>query len=214
MGVFPDAPLQGGLVADLGIGVEEKSRVSINEGCVAKIFRDRGGEAAPLLGEQAADAAGDPFDFALRGGGDESEEETSDLLRVSVGVGQAEGRAPGESENEPAINAEVLAEMFDIGDEVRGGVGGEVSVRFFRERSAASAAPLIEEDDAEEMGIEEATLIWGTASAGSAVEEEGGEALGVTAAFPIDLMPVSHGEESGLIRLDGWELTCHDGGLR
>jgi hypothetical protein len=51
-----------------------------------------------------------------------------------------------------------LAECFDVGDQVLGGVRAEVGIRFAGERSAAPGAPLVEEYDTIGRRIEEAAL--------------------------------------------------------
>lgn len=64
VGVFPDAPFEGGAFSNSGVGVEEERGVGIDQGEVVQIFGDEGGEAVPLFGEEGADASGDPIDFA------------------------------------------------------------------------------------------------------------------------------------------------------
>ena len=82
-----------------------------------------------------------------------------------------------------------------------GGVVGDVRVR-------ATAAALIEQDDAVGVGIEELAVERGAAAAGPAVQEHGGLAVGVAADLPEDAVAVADVEETVLGRLDrGIELA-------
>lgn len=51
-----------------------------------------------------------------------------DVLGILLGIGEGERGSPGESEDGPALDVEEATEEFDVGDEVRGGVGREVGV--------------------------------------------------------------------------------------
>ena len=55
---------------------------------------------------------------------------------------------PRAAEHEPPVDAEVLAEPLDVGEQVRRGVGRQVGVRLARVRRAAPAPPLVEQDHA------------------------------------------------------------------
>jgi hypothetical protein len=51
-----------------------------------------------------------------------------------------------------------LAQRFDVGDEMGGGVGAQVGIRRAGERPAASGSTLVEEYDPIGIRIEEASL--------------------------------------------------------
>jgi hypothetical protein len=53
-----------------------------------------------------------------------------------------------------------LAQRFDVGDEMGGGVGAQVGIRRAGERPAASGPTLVEEHDPIGVWIEEAALAW------------------------------------------------------
>jgi hypothetical protein len=72
---------------------------------------------------------GNPFDLATGGGGYERQHHGIDVPPVGLGVGQAEGGAPGEAQDGPALDTMELAQRFDVGDEVGGGVGAEIGLR-------------------------------------------------------------------------------------
>ena len=50
------------------------------------------------------------------------------------------------------------AQRFDVGDQVRGGVGAQIGIGLAGERPAAPGAALVEEHDAVGVRIEEAPL--------------------------------------------------------
>src|SRR3954462_7298848 len=72
---------------------------------------------------------------------------------MRLGVGERERAAPRPSEHEPAIDAEVYAQGFDVGHQVPGGVVDQRGVRL-----ALAATALVEEHDAIAFWVEEATL--------------------------------------------------------
>ena len=111
----------------------------------------------------------EPVDFLLAEEEDAAEDEFGDAIGMSLGIGEGEGGAPGSAEHLPALNAEVLADFFDVGDEVPGGVGFERCVG-----RALAAAALVEVHDAVLFGVEEAALFGIGATAGAAVQKDHG----------------------------------------
>ena len=84
-------------------------------------------------------------------------------------VGEGEGGAPAAAEDEmPFWDGEVLAEGFDVRDEVPGGVVGHGGVG-----AGFAAAALVQEDDAVGGGGEEGRVGFGAVAAGAAVEKDG-----------------------------------------
>ena len=63
-------------------------------------------------------------------------------LRVFLGVGERERRAPRPTENQPALDAEVFAQLLHVGDEMPGRVVDEARVG-----AAAPASALVEHHD-------------------------------------------------------------------
>src|ERR1035438_1201191 len=101
---------------------------------------------------------------------------------MSLGIGEGEGGTPRPAEHLPALDTEVLAEHFDVADEVPSRVGFERRVW----RTLAAAA-LIEVNDPVLFGVEEAPLFRIRAATGPAVEKDYGFATGVTAFLEVNL---------------------------
>lgn len=106
--------------------------------------RDHVREGAPLVGPEVAGAAAvEPVKLGLGHGEDAAQGQGLDAVGMGLGVEQREAGAPGAAEDDPALDAERLADALDVGNEVPGGVGlhGGVGRR-------AAAAALVEEHDA------------------------------------------------------------------
>ena len=113
---------------------------------------------------------------------------TSSLTRcgMRLRVGEAERRAPRAAEHQPALDAEVLAQLLHVRDQMPGRVVDQTGVR-----PAAPAAALIEQHDAIGVGIEEAAGAIVAAGAGAAVHEHRGLARRVAAFLVVDLVHVA-----------------------
>ena len=118
----------------------------------------------------------EPVDFLLAEQENAAEHEFGNPIGMRLGIGQGKRRAPGSAEHLPALDAEVLADFLDVGDEVPGGVG-------FKRRvwRALAAAALIEVHDAVLFGMEEAPLFGIGAAAGTAVQKDHRLAGGIAA---------------------------------
>ena len=122
-------------------------------------------------------------------------------------VGEPERRAPRAAEHQPALDAEVLAQLLHVRDQVPGGVVDQTGVR-----PAASAAALIEQHDAIRVRIEKAPGAIVAAGAGAAVHEDRRLALGVAAFLVVDLVHRRHAQHAALVRLDRWIQRAQAGG--
>jgi hypothetical protein len=96
-----------------------------------------------------------------------------------------------------------LTQLFDVLDEVGRGVDAQVRIRIAGPRAATPTAALIEQNDSKLFGIEEASGAWATASAGTAMKKECGPASGLTAALPINGLPVAHIQHPRGVGLNG-----------
>jgi hypothetical protein len=197
-GSFPSAPDFGGSEADGGVDTGEAAMVGREEiaafGCgdVGQVWlpgvriKNRG---AALV---------EPVDFLFAQQEDAAENEFGDAIGMSLGIGQGEGGAPGSAEDLPALNAQVHADFFDVGDQVPGGVGFEGRIG-----SALAAAALVEVHDAVLLGMEEAALFGIGATTGAAVQEDRRLASGIAALFEINFVHGGDPEAAGVEGLDG-----------
>src|SRR5204863_10018340 len=95
-------------------------------------------------------------------------------------ISERQCRTPGAAENEPLLDAEMLAQLLHVSDQMRCGV-----VAYFAERRRSPGAALIEDHDAVVRRIEEPTVIGGTAGTGSAMEKDDGYTMRIARLFPI-----------------------------
>ena len=110
-------------------------------------FRYRRDEALPLLREKLAHAVQEPVDLAALAQEDAAQDQAADAFRMRLGVSQRQRAAPGASEHQPALDAQLLAQPFYVHHQVGGAVVAQLAAR----RGAAAAA-LVEQDRAVEGG--------------------------------------------------------------
>ena len=133
--------------------------------------------------EDRSAALVEPVDLLLAEEEDAAEDEFGDAIGMSFGIGERESGAPGSAEHLPALDAEVLADFLDVGDQVPGGVRFERRVG-----RALAAAALVEVHDAVLFGVEEAALFGIGAAAGTAVQKNHRLAGGIAAFLEVDLV--------------------------
>src|SRR5262249_11180764 len=92
---------------------------------------------------------------------------------------------------EPALDLQMLAQSFDVIDEMPGRVVGEA-----RMGAALSAAALIEQHYSIDPWIEEGTHLPVCAASRAAVEEDGRFAGRITALLVIDLVQIRHAQKA------------------
>ena len=95
------------------------------------------------------------------------------------------------------------AQPFDVGYQVRGGVGGERGVRIGGVRGAAPASALVEQHDAVRRRVEQPAPEGSRAGSRPAVQDDGGLALRVSAGLPVHAVAVADVQRAVLVRLDG-----------
>jgi hypothetical protein len=96
----------------------------------------------------------------------------------------------------------MLAQAFHVGDQVMGGVGGQISGRVAGVGHAPATVALVEQDDAVALGIEDAALTRRATRARASMNDQRWLALGITADLPVDEMAVAGVEMPVAIRLD------------
>ena len=111
---------------------------------------------------------------------------------------------------QPRADAQVLAQLLHVRDQVRGGVDRQAGVRVAGVRRAAPAAALVEQHDPVALRVEAAAHVRHGALAGAAVQEHGGLAAGVAGGFPVDEVPVADVQHPLVVRLDRRIQLDHD----
>ena len=159
---------------------------------------DRRDEMFPFVGKQQRGAIlVVPFEFPAAERKDAAQHQLGAPLRVGFGIGERQGRAPRAAEHQPALEAHHLPQLFDVGDEVPGGVVLEAGKG---QRTAAAA--LVEQHDVVFLRIEDAALARRQAAAGTTVQEHRGLCAARADAFPIDPVAVADVEQPRLVGLD------------
>src|SRR6266508_4753865 len=202
--VLPVAPVAGRLSTDGRIGLVQQSAVRTDEVALAVGLGHAVAEACPLFGEQPTDPPRDPLDLPASPSGDSGQDDLRDPVGVAFGVGQAQGRAPGPSEHQPALDAKLAPQQFDVREEVRRRVRREADGRVAGVWHAPAASSLVEQHDSVRAGVEVSTHTRGTSGAWAAVKDDGGLPSGLpqTSQYtrcpsPTSSMPCSYGSICG-----------------
>lgn len=131
-GVFPGTPVGGGLCGYSGVFAVHQAGVGGDDVAVTLGLGNTSAEAFPSLGEEARYAALQPVDLGPASGGDAVEDDPGDTAGVLLGIGQNQGRPPGAAEQQPTVNAEVLAQVLEVPDQMRSRVVAHVGGRVTR----------------------------------------------------------------------------------
>src|SRR5262245_40021602 len=122
------------------------------------------------------------------------------------GIGDRKRRAPGAAEHHPAIEAEVAAQLLEVGDQMQRRIICDLA-----EGLRTTGAALVEDDDVIVVGIEEATMHRAGAGPRPAMEEYHRRALRIAALLVVNLVRSANRQIAGRKRLDlRIELaSCH-----
>jgi hypothetical protein len=160
--------------------------------------------------ENGSAALVEPVDLLLAEQEDAAHNEFGHTLRVRLGIGESQGGAPGSSENLPSLDSQVLADLFNIADEVPGGVGFESCVG-----CALAAASLVKVNDAVFFRVEEAALLGIGTAARTAVQKNYRLTGRVAALLEVELVDRRHLEPARAVglnrRVEPGERILHDG---
>ncbi len=85
-------------------------------------FGQQPGEFLPCFREDLSQSVQEPVDLALPPKENPAQQKAAAALRVSLPVREAKRAAPRTSEDQPALDAEVVAQQFDVGDQLLRGV--------------------------------------------------------------------------------------------
>jgi hypothetical protein len=124
-------------------------------------------------------------------------------MRGVLRIGQRQRADPGAAGHQPALDAEMLAQGFDIGQQVGGGVGGEIGCRITRRGCAAAALALVQQHDVVGGGIKIPAVSGAAARARPAMQHQRRFALRIAAAFPIQVVSIGGSEHAMGIGFDG-----------
>jgi hypothetical protein len=128
----------------------------------------------------------------------------SDAIRKPFRISERERAAPRSAEHQPSLDAQMLAQSFDIRDEVRSVVAREVHLRRTRVRRAPSAIALIEQSNPICRWIEQPAMPLRTSRSRTAMQHNGRLAARIPARLPVHAIPVTDVEHPLLVRLDRW----------
>ena len=172
-------------------------------------------KSAHSSGKSATHLAGDPVDLAVGGVGDGEEDQFGDTFRESLGVGQGQSRTPGAAQHQPAVDAKILAQQLDVGDQMMGCVDGEIGRVFRRAGRTPAGSALIEADDSVLLRVIERAPEGRATRAGTAMKVDRRFTGWVAGFFPVDVVSIPNVEKAGHIRFD-WrvEISGHDRRLR
>src|SRR5580658_6914559 len=106
-------------------------------------------------------------------------------------VGKSESTAPGAAEHQPSVDFQMLAQPFDVRDQVCGVVARKIGVWCACVRRAPSAIALIEEHDAIGGWIEQPAMPLGTSRSGTAVQNEGRLTAWIAASLPVEEIAIA-----------------------
>src|SRR5438132_13201780 len=135
--------------------------------------------------------------------GDRDKDSLGDPLRMALGVCQAQRDSPRSPANKPSIDLEVLAQALHVSDQVVGRVGRQIGLRVADRGRAATAAALVELDDAVGGRVEPASLARVASTAGPAVQQDRGLPRRVATDQPMDLLALPHIEHALSVGLAG-----------
>ena len=200
---FPVCPGFGGFQTTCFVFAEQHFVIRRNQ-AAAFFFGDGREEFLPLCGINLADAARfvEPRHFGRAAQEYPAQNESGNAFGMGFGIRERQGAAPRAAEHQPFLDAQHFADFFDVGNQVPSRVVIGAGVR---QRTAAAA--LVDDDDAEHVGIEKAAAGRRCARAGSAVQENDGQPVGIAGFFPVDLVDVRYLQQAAA---DGFADGVHD----
>ncbi len=196
---FVETPRRGALALQLRVFAGESTVVGADD-IVALRRRYGGHKICPgVWKKRCRPAAVKPLHFGLCEHKDAAQDQFHDPFGMAFCVGDRQCASPGSTKDLPAVDVEVCAERLDVLDKAPGRVVYETRVG-----TRASAASLIDQDDAIGCRIKEASMFGVASPARSTMEEQDRLALWISRLFPVDLMEVGDPEKTRRKRLDVW----------
>ncbi len=162
---LPPVPGVGRRRADGRVRVAQEAPVRLDDALAgAPLRRDR--ELLPLVGEEPADALGDPVHLLPARRGDGEQDEPQDAVRVFLRVGERQRAPPGDARDDPPLDPEVRAERLEVVDHRRrrqrverpGFVQKALPQVGQHRRGAAAATALVQADHEVAVGVEPSSV--------------------------------------------------------
>ena len=179
-----------------GVAVGEPA-VVVAQQVRAFLRRQRFRERPPRLRKDVAHAVHEPVDLRRGGEKDAAQHEAQNAVRMCLRVRQRQRRAPRPAEDQPALEPELDAQVFDVGHQVLRRVVGKRG-----RRRRASRAALVVQHDVPERGIIEAAVMRQATAARPAMQEHQRNAVRVAARLPLHDVDGIERQAPGGIRLD------------
>src|SRR5688572_17364593 len=196
-GSLPGAPGHTGRPVNGLIGIEEQLVIGgdgvTNKGATAQRSEER---FIAFRKELPGRTVVVEVELAATEGENSSQHKLCDTVSVLFGVCQGQRAAPGSAEDLPPLDAAMLTQPLDVGNQVPRGVGTEIGARLAGMRPALATTALIKKDDAVSGRVEQPTDFWIQRSAGPTVQEDRRLACRITALLPIDLLAVADVQHS------------------
>ena len=139
----------------------------------------------------------EPVEFGLAQQEDAAEHQFPHAFGVLLSIGERQRRAPGAAEDLPTIDADLAAQLLHVVDEMPGRILVQAGVR-----RRASAAALVEQDDAVARRVVIAAHGRIAATAGSAMHDEHGFAVALAALLVIEIMAARNSQPAVAVGLD------------
>lgn len=189
MGVLPATPGQRGLVLRVRVG--QQPGVGRGQVPVPLGLGQHGGQGVPLTREDPAHGSGDPLGLVAGSGGDRGEHHRADAVGVGLGIDQAQRDSPGDADHDPAVDAQVLTQPLDVGDQVCGRVGRQVDVGVVGQWSTSSATTLVEQHRPVGARVEVSPRRRRAAAARAAVQIERRQSVVAADCLPVEAVPAA-----------------------
>src|SRR4029079_7066800 len=152
--ILQTTPLDRRGLLDCRVRVHQQDVVGIDQPQITQLGRYVIAEASPLGGEDPSSVHRERVDVSRSSRVERTEHERTHAIRVTFGVGGTEHRSPRQTEHDPSIDAEVLAQLLDVGDVMVHVDRRPVDVRLGRVWRTAAGGSLIEQHGAMSLRIE------------------------------------------------------------
>jgi len=181
------------MLADGEIGSIEPSIVGFDDIAITLGDRQRSTKAFTYFGEEDRYAASEePVNFLVASGRDPEENHFRDPLQIPFRVGERQGTSPGTTEYQPAVDIQVLPQMFYISDQIRGSIARQVGIESTGMWRAPLTVPLIEKHETVGTGIKKPAVPGRTARTRATMQNDGWLPLWIATRLPVDGIAITY----------------------